>query len=254
MLDHEPLRLPAIRETTKTLARSNELLDALPSGVRKRLQERTRVVCVQEVLFDCHRQDVNVFFPKRNTVISLVRSTDEGPQVEVGMVGSEGFASLDVMLERGTHSETAAIVQAGGEITCISSRYLHAEFSTDLDTRMLITAYAGMFLEHVSQTAVCNGVHTIAQRLAKWLLALRERTGSNELIVSHESLSRILGTQRSAVTLAIGALTIAEVISHSRRSIHLRNIAALRARACACFESMTDSLAAFRVQLESRKK
>jgi CRP-like cAMP-binding protein len=110
-----------------------------------------------------------------------------------------------------------------------------------------------MFLEQVSQTAVCNGVHTIAQRLVKWLLALRERTGSNDLVVSHESLSRMLGTQRPAVTLAIGMLTNAALISHSRRSIHLRDVAALRGRACGCFDLMLNGLTRFRSQLENRR-
>lgn len=249
MIDRETLPCPVLSELAPRLVRSNELLDALPPTARGRLQERRLAVHANDVLFDCHQQTRDVYFPSRNTVLSLVRTTDEGPQVEVGMVGSEGFAGLDVMLARGTQNETATIVQTGGEVACISARLLHAEFSSEPQTRMLISAYAGMFLEHVSQTAVCNGVHTIAQRLAKWLLALHERTASTDLVVSHEALSRILGTQRPAVTLAIGALTNAEVIAHSRRSIHLHNLPALRARACACSQSMHDSLSAFRAQL-----
>jgi CRP-like cAMP-binding protein len=249
MIDRETLACPVRGEPLPRAIRSNELLDALPPSARGRLQERRLLVHANDTLYDCHQQTRDVYFPGRNTVLSLVRTTDEGPQVEVGMVGSEGFAGLDVMLARGTQNETAAIAQTGGEVACVSARLLHAEFSSDPQTRMLITAYAGMFLEHVSQTAVCNGVHTIAQRLAKWLLALHERTGSTDVVVSHEALSRILGTHRPAVTLAIGALKNAEVIAHSRRSIHLHNLPALRARACACSESMHGSLSAFRAQL-----
>lgn len=254
MIDRETLLQPCLTEPSPRLARRNELLDALPPEARRRLQERRIVVHANDVLFDCRQQSRDVYFPSRNTVISLVRSTDEGPQVEVCMVGSEGFAGLDVMLVSGTQNETAAIAQTGGEVTCISARLLHAEFATEPETRLLISAYAGMFLEHVSQTAVCNGVHTIAQRLAKWLLALYERTGSTDLVVSHEALSRILGTQRPAVTLAIGALRNIEVIAHSRRSIHLHDLPALRARACACSQSMHDSLAAFRAQLGNARR
>jgi CRP-like cAMP-binding protein len=248
MIDRETFPCPVLSEPGGRLVYANELLDALPPAARMRLQERRLVVHANDVLFDC-QQTPDVYFPSRSTVLSLVRTTDEGPQVEVGMVGSEGFAGLDVMLARGTQNETAAIVQTAGEIACISARLLHAEFSSEPQTRMLISTYAAMFLEHVSQTAVCNGVHTIAQRLAKWLLALHERTGSTHLVVSHEALSRILGTQRPAVTLAIGALKNAAVIAHSRRSIHLHNLPALRARACACSHLMHDSLSAFRAQL-----
>jgi CRP-like cAMP-binding protein len=249
MIDRETFPGPVLSEPGGRLVYANELLDALPRAARMRLQERRLIVHANDVLFDCQRQTRDVYFPSRCTVLSLVRTTDEGPQVELGMVGSEGFAGLDVMLARGTQNETTAIVQTAGEVACISARLLHAEFSSEPQTRMLISTYAAMFLEHVSQTAVCNGVHTIAQRLAKWLLALYERTGSIHLVVSHEVLSRILGTQRPAVTLAIGALKNAAVIAHSRRSIYLHNLPALRARACACSQLMHDSLSAFRAQL-----
>ena len=254
MIDRETLPCPVLREPAPRPVRSNELLDALPPAARGRLQERRLVVHANDVLFDCHQHTWDVYFPSRNTVLSLVRTTDEGPQVELGMVGSEGFAGLDVMLTRGAQNETAAIAQTGGEMACISARLLHAEFSSEPQTRMLISTYAAMFLEQVSQTAVCNGVHTIAQRLAKWLLALHERSGSTDLVVSHEALSRILGTYRPAVTLAIGALNTAGVIAHSRRSIHLHDLPALRARACACSESMRDSLSAFRAQLSNARR
>lgn len=254
MIDRETFPCPHLSEPSPRLARCNELLDALPREARGRLQERRLFVHANDVLFDCRQQTLNVFFPSRNTVLSLVRTTDEGPQVEMSMVGSEGFTGLDVMLVRGTQNETAAIAQTGGEVACVSARLLHAEFSSEPQTRMLISSYAGMFLEHVSQTAVCNGVHTIAQRLAKWLLALHERTGSTDVVVSHEALSRLLGTQRPAVTLAIGALQNAEVIAHSRRSIHLHDLPALRARACACSQSMHDSLSAFRAQLGNARR
>jgi CRP-like cAMP-binding protein len=232
---------------------ANKLLDAFPSTVRQRLQGRLRRVQAQEVVYDSSAHAFDVYFPHGNTVVSLVRNTDEGPQLEVGMIGSEGLALLDVLLAGKSGNDMTAVAQAAGEITCVSASRLRAEFSTDVQTRTLISSYTAMFLEQVSQTAVCNGVHTIAQRLVKWLLALRERTGSNDLVVSHESLSRMLGTQRPAVTLAIGMLTNAALISHSRRSIHLRDVAALRGRACGCFDLMLNGLTRFRSQLENRR-
>ncbi|MGA8810709.1 MAG: helix-turn-helix domain-containing protein [Thermoanaerobaculia bacterium] len=238
----------------RPLACTNRLLAALGSVVQQRLQEHTRIVHAQEILFDASQPQFNIYFPNGNTVISLVRGTDEGPQVEVGLIGSEGFANLDLLLTGAVHDDTLMIVQAAGEVTCIAAARLQSEFSTDARTRVLINGYAAMFLEHVSQTAVCNGVHSVVQRLSKWMLELRDRTGSNELQVSHESLSRILGTQRPAVTLAIGALTVMGVISHSRRSIYVRDPEGLRTRACGCFELMQRSLTDFRVQLWNRKQ
>jgi hypothetical protein len=252
MLDHY-VSLPSARRVTTTnfVSRGNRLVDALPAAVRLRLQCRLRRVQAQEILFDCASERI-VYFPHANTVVSLVRSTDEGPQLEVGMVGSEGCANLDLLLGGAPNGDTFAVVQVAGDVTCVSVARLHAEFSSDEQTRILITAYAAMFLEQVSQASVCNSIHTIAQRLSRWLLAVRDRTGSNDLVASHESLSRILGTQRPAVTLAIGALTEAGVIAHSRRSIRVSDASGLGSRACGCSDLMEKNLSRFRARLENR--
>jgi|GEM_PF-1958129 len=252
MLDHY-VPLPSVhRVTTRNfVSRGNRLVDALPAAVRLRLQCRLRRVQAQEILFDCARRERIVYFPHANTVVSLVRSTDEGPQLEVGMVGSEGCANLDLLLGGVPNGDTFAVMQVAGDVTCVSVARLHAEFSTDEQTRILITAYAAMFLEQVSQASVCNSIHTIAQRLSRWLLAVRDRTGSNDLVASHESLSRILGTQRPAVTLAIGALTEAGVIAHSRRSIRVSDASGLGSRACGCSDLMEKNLSSFRARLEN---
>jgi CRP-like cAMP-binding protein len=232
--------------------RGNLVLDSFPPSVRERLQTRLRRVRADEVLSGFRWPDLDVYFPNGSTVVSLLRSTDEGPHVEVAMVGSDGLAGLDMLLSNETSGDTIAVVQTQGEVACINATRLQAEFWNDARTRTVISAFAGMFLEQVSQTAVCNGVHSVAQRLSKWLLALRDRTSSNELTVSHESMSRVLGTQRPAVTLAIGVLSAAGVISHSRRCIHVLDVVALRARACGCFELMLRSLTDLRAQLTKR--
>jgi hypothetical protein len=243
-------RLP---EATLVACRANELIAALPRAVCDRLHTRIRHVRAQETLFDCLRRDMNVYFPHPGTVVSLVRSTDEGPQLEVGMIGSEGCASLDILLG-GVTTDSIAIVLVSGDVTCIDGANLRAEFSSDVITRTIVNSYAAMFIEQVSQTAVCHGVHTIGQRLSKWLLTMRERTCSSDISVSHESLSHLLGAHRPAVTLAIGALNEEGVITHSRGSIQVRDARGLRARSCGCFELMERRLAGFRAMLGARTR
>jgi hypothetical protein len=213
------------------------------------LNARARVVRTEEILFDRLDLSGEVYFPCGDTVISLVRVTDEGPQMETAMIGSEGFASPDVLFARAVNAESVGIVQGPGEVACVSIRRLDAELSADSHARGLMLAYSAMYLDHVSQNAVCNGVHSIPQRLAKWLLMLRDRSGSDDLLVSHDLVSRMLGIQRAAVTLAVGILTDKGLLSHSRRHIHICDAAALRKRACACVDVVTRGLGEFRAKL-----
>ena len=187
-----------------------------------------------QLLYDARRTPLEVFFPHAGTIVSLVRETMEGRQVEVGLIGTEGFASVAALLGNDVDS-TVGTVQTGGEVTCVSVPRLRAELENDAATRSLLTSYSSFFLDHLTQSVVCNSLHAIQQRLSKWLLVLGDRIGSPELPVSHDFLARMLGTQRSAVTLAIGVLTGEGLISHARRLVTIESATGLQARACECY-------------------
>jgi hypothetical protein len=116
-------------------------------------------------------------------------------------------------------------------------------------TRTLLLAYVGLFVEHAIQSVVCNRVHSIEQRLSKWLLIIRDRVGSDVFDLSHDFMSKILGIQRSGVTLAIGALTDQGFIAHSRRHVDIRDANGLKERACECYSLMLDKLNDYRAHL-----
>jgi hypothetical protein len=145
------------------------------------------------------------------------------------------------------------MTQIGGDISRVSARRFRSEFAADPLTRALTLSYVSLFLEHVTQSAVCNRVHTIEQRLSKWLLLVRDRMHAEQFRLSHDFLAKILGIQRSGVTLAVGVLTDRRILNHSRQQIEVRDAEALNRCACECYALMLDKLNDYRKQLRQVK-
>lgn len=101
----------------------------------------------------------------------------------------------------------------------------------------------------MTQNAVCNRVHQIEQRLAKWLLAVRDRAGSDELPLTHEFLAHMLGIHRPGVSIAVRALELDALITHERNLITIRDVEGLLARACECDRENREALMKVRAQL-----
>jgi hypothetical protein len=141
------------------------------------------------------------------------------------------------------------MVEMGGEVSCVDALRLRAELGTDLNTRGLLLGYAALYIEQLIQGVVCNNMHSIQQRLAKWLLIMRDRLGREELQLSHEFLANTLGSQRSGITIAIGALSNDGLIHHSRKLIAVVDAKGLAERACACHQSMLGRLNHYRARL-----
>jgi CRP-like cAMP-binding protein len=100
----------------------------------------------------------------------------------------------------------------------------------------LVRQYTHALLVHVTQGAVCNRMHTVVQRLARWILEMDDRIQPNELPVTHEFLSEMLGVRRASVTDAITPLQVAGAISHERARIRVLDHEQLRHLACECYD------------------
>ena len=107
------------------------------------------------------------------------------------------------------------------------------ESSTHLRTRLLCFAQAQFV--NVGQLAVCNRIHEIQQRLARWLLISHDRVDDNELKLTHEFLATMLGAPRSTVTLAAGLLQEAGYIEYTRGRISIKDRQGLERSACECY-------------------
>ena len=131
---------------------------------------------------------------------------------------------------------------------------LHDLFATDETVRKLLLSFVALHLEQVTQNALCNGIHSIEQRLSKWLLLMRDRIGDDTLHLTHEFLAQMLGIRRSGVTVAVGMLTDYGLIEHARNRIILLNRSAVKERACDCYNELAGALETYNAQLQDRPR
>ena len=155
-------------------------------------------------------------------IASVVVTLEEGDTVEVGVIGNDGVVGIPGLLgvENGT-SRTFMQIQGSGY--SIKPHILREQFERSGELRNYLQRYMQAFMVQTAQTAACNRVHGIEERLARWLLTCRDRMPSNQLRLTQTFLGQMLGAPRTTVTLAVGILERAGLIDHSRGTVVIRN-------------------------------
>jgi CRP-like cAMP-binding protein len=167
-------------------------------------------------------------------LISTDAVTLKGEQVEVCLVGREGFSGLPALFDQPQMSHTV-LMQGAGEGFRIRSALLRAEFLKGGMLQRLVHAFAYLQLVQITQSVLCNRMHEVEARLARWLLSSADRMESDFLHLTQEFLSQMLGVQRSTVTVAACDLQRSGLIGYSRGHIHILDRPGLTARACECY-------------------
>jgi CRP-like cAMP-binding protein len=173
-------------------------------------------------------------------LISTDVLTAKGEQVEVGVIGREGFSGLPALLDQPQMSHSV-IIQGIGEGLRIRSSIVRDEFLKGGVLQQLVHAFTYLQLVQVTQSVLCNRLHDVEARLARWLLTSADRMESESLNLTQEFLAQMLGVQRSTVTVAAGELQRAGVIGYSRGKINLLDRVALTKRACECYSIVSAS-------------
>jgi CRP-like cAMP-binding protein len=173
-------------------------------------------------------------------LISTDALTAKGESVEVGVIGREGFAGLPALLDQPQMSH-AVIMQGVGEGVRIRSSILREQFVKGGMLQRLVHSFAYLQLVQVSQSVLCNRMHEVDARLARWLLTSADRMESDSLNLTQEFLAQMLGVQRSTVTVAAGDLQRAGMIGYSRGKIHILDRAKLARTACECYQIVSAS-------------
>lgn len=194
-----------------------------------------------EVLFDAGETIRYAYFPTRGTMISMIRSLKGGDTAEVGIVGWDGVAGISSVM-RATVHQFRGLVQSAGTVFRARSEDVVAEFDRRGALYDLFLRYVHAVLDQLAQTAVCNRLHHVEERLARWLLIVHDYAAADDIPMTHEFISMMLGIRRAGVTTAIGALTIDGVIEHGRNKITIRDRRALEAVSCECYAAVRDEL------------
>jgi CRP-like cAMP-binding protein len=174
-----------------------------------------------------------IYFPNRG-LISLVVVLKSGKTVEAGIVGREG-ASGTALSAGISSSALREVVQISGDGFRIKSAVFQELLSIAPDMRKALNRYVVLLGMQVSQTAACNRLHEIEQRLARWLLMAEDSAASSTLKITHDFLATMLGTDRPSVTLAARSLQKAGLIEYGRGAVRITNRPELEAFACECY-------------------
>lgn len=173
-------------------------------------------------------------------LVSTDALTRNGESVEVGVIGREGFSGLPVFFGQPQMSH-AVLIQGAGDGLRIRSSVVRDEFLKGGVFHNLVLAFAYMQMVQITQSVLCNRMHEVEGRLARWLLTSADRMESETLHLTQEFLGQMLGVQRSTVTLAATALQKAGFISYSRGKIRILDRHKLAAAACECYDVICDS-------------
>jgi len=213
----------------------NRLLLALPTSDLKRLMpELEHIRCQREqILVDADGSLEHVFFPDSG-VVSVVAVYEDGSIIEMATIGREGCTGVQAAF--GIKSSSVRfLVQIPGSATKMSRAVFTRAMSSMPAFRSLMYAYVQAFLEQVLVSGACNGAHGLKERLARWLLMMRDRDDDDELQITHDLLAEMLGVHRPSITNAARELENAGLIARGRRQVTILDRQGLEKASCECY-------------------
>jgi CRP-like cAMP-binding protein len=177
-----------------------------------------------------------IYFPNRG-LISLVVVTKEGKTVEVAMVGHEGVVGTSALIGF-KRFPFRAVVQIGGDSFRVGVEALENVLSNSSCLQAELSRYAIVQAMEAEQSAACNRLHAIEQRLARWLLMMQDRVEYNSFLITHDFLAAMLGTDRPSVSLAASDLQRKGAIEYTRGAIRIAGRPMLEEVTCECYQVM----------------
>jgi CRP-like cAMP-binding protein len=213
----------------------NRLLDALSSNVYERLAKDLNLVSFSfgAIIYESGAHMEHVFFPTTSHV-SLLYTMVNGATAEMGLVGNEGVVGISLVMG-GDTTPNRAVVQSAGEALQLSANAMRTEFSRGSEFQQLVLRYTHTLITQISQTAVCNRLHSVKQRLCRWLLMTQDRTNSDEMQMTHQFISKMLGVRREGVTHVAHDLQQEGLISYARGQIRITDRTGLESCTCECY-------------------
>lgn len=215
---------------------ANHLLAALPTESYERLRPNLEPMtfALGEVVYESGGPMRYVYFPTTSH-ISLLYTMLDGSTAEMGLVGNEGVVGIALFMG-GETTPNRAMVQGSGAAFRMKAKAMLDEFKRGGEFQHLLLRYTQALITQISQTAVCNRLHSVEQRLCRWLLMTHDRTESDQLDMTHEFISNMLGVRREGVTVAAHRLQEAGMISYMRGHIKILDRDQLLALVCECYQ------------------
>ena len=216
-------------------ARKNFLLGSLNYDELERIAAKLEKVSLKlgEVLYESGEKMTYIYFPT-TAIISMLYIMENGGTAEIGVVGNDGAVGISLFLG-GETTTSRAIVQSAGDLLRMKEVDLRAEFKKAGRFQELLLRFTQAILTQISQTAVCNRLHSIDQQLCRWLLLSHDRLQSDKLEMTHDLISNMLGVRREGITLAAKKLAARKLIVNKRGTVTVIDRQGLEAASCECY-------------------
>lgn len=213
----------------------NSLLAALPSAEYEQLKAHLKPVelTLGKILFEPPDIIRSLYFPT-SAIISFLTELPDGDSVEVGLVGYEGMAGVDVILGVNTASKVATVQHAGYALK-ISAPLLKEAFNRGGKLQQYLLQYTHALMSQISASVLCNAHHKIDGRLARWILMYHSRVATDEFLMTHEFVANMLGIRRAGVSEVAKKLQHEGLIDYYRGQFRILDRQGLEDRACGCF-------------------
>jgi CRP-like cAMP-binding protein len=218
----------------------NSLLNRLAAPLQEELISQFTFVALEtrQVIYEAGAQIQDVYFVEAG-LVSVVSVMADGGTIEVGTVGREGLVGSQVLLAR-TNVPYRHFVQIPGSANRIAAGRLLELADQHPGFREIILKYQAAFLTQLTQSAACNGLHTVPQRCCRWLLTSHDRVDSDTLPLTHEFLAFMLGVRRASVTEVLRPLQERGWIQSNRGEVTILDRAGLLSGSCECYGIVTD--------------
>jgi CRP-like cAMP-binding protein len=221
---------------TKEEARQNHLLAGVSDEELARLLPNLQPLALPlgEVLYESGEKMDYVYFPT-TAIISLLYIMENGSSAEIGVVGKDGLVGIAIFMG-GDTTPNRAVVQSAGKTLKMKAALMKDEFTRGGRFHNLCLRYTQALITQISQTAVCNRLHSVDQQLCRWLLLSHDRLPTDRLIMTQDLIANMLGVRREGITHAAKRLQKAGYISYVRGDMTILDRPGLESGVCECYQ------------------
>jgi CRP-like cAMP-binding protein len=225
-----------------TIPQGNRLLDSLSPAKQADLAPHLEKVRLElkDLLFEQGKRIDSVYFPI-TAVASLLNLVEDTSGVEIATIGNEGLVGLSVSWGIDTFNPREFVqCQVPGDALVMDAETFASKVAAGGELTWLVHRYTQAFVTQIGQQVACNGLHSIEERCARWMLLTHDRVGSDEFPLTQEFLAQMLGVRRPSVTVVAGILQQAGFIRFRRGRITITDRRGLENASCDCYRVLRE--------------
>jgi CRP-like cAMP-binding protein len=213
----------------------NQLLSGLPLDEYQRILPHLETIYLSlwQTLYNVDDPIEYVYFPQ-NVMISVLILMADGTAVEIATVGKEGMVGVPLLLGEGRFP-AKAVAQVPGIAFRMKAEVFKTEIALNSSMYQMLQRYTQILFNQVAQTAACNRFHSLEERFCRWLLTIHDQVGTDEFLLTQESLAQMLGVRRAGVNQVARLFQQKGAIQYSRGKMMILNRTGLEANVCKCY-------------------